>query len=99
FWRVDEDVTKRFVVVACPNTVSPPPCVPFPIVDEALDWKPVSTPREVSEEAVTPEASVLPVRLAAATVPEKEPEEVMLPTLSAVAKRLVEEAVVAKKLV
>ena len=79
--------------------VRPDEVVPPPIVEEALDWKPASIPREVREEAVTPDARVAPVRLAAATVPEKEPDEVMLPTFRAVANRLVDEAVVAKKLV
>src|ERR1019366_6635164 len=47
FCRVVDDVTKRLVVVAPPLIVSPDPSVPPPMVEEADDWKPKSTPRDV----------------------------------------------------
>ena len=75
--------------------VKPEPCVPPPIVEEAFDWKPVKIPSEVREEAVTPEARVPPVKLAAGTVPENAPEiesAVKLPKVARFAKRLVLEA-------
>ena len=88
--RVVEAVTIRLVVVAWPKMVRPDDVVPPPIVEEAFDWKPVKTPREVSEEPVTPEARVEPVRLAAGTVPENAPEKE--PNVAVLAKRLVVEA-------
>src|SRR5579872_1231041 len=88
--RVVEALTMRLVVVAWPKMVKPEEVVPPPIVEEAFDWKPVSIPREVREDPVTLEARVAPVRLAAGTVPVKEPEKE--PKVALLAKRLVEEA-------
>src|SRR3989344_8402021 len=50
FWRVVEEVTRRFVVVAWPKMVSPPPCVPFPIVVLASDMMPFVKPTNVEVE-------------------------------------------------
>jgi hypothetical protein len=38
--KVEEPVTKRLVEVAPPLTVSPPPSVPFPTVEDAYDVSP-----------------------------------------------------------
>src|ERR1019366_844769 len=96
FCRVVDDVTKRLVVVAPPLIVSPDPSVPPPMVEEADDWKPKSTPRDVREELTTLEARVVPVRFPAGAEPVMLP--VRLP-VAVVKKRLVVEALVAKKLV
>jgi hypothetical protein len=69
-----EEVTRRFVVVAEPLMVRPLDVVPPPIVEEAFDWKPFNIPKEVRDDAVTPEARVLPVRFAAGTEPENAPD-------------------------
>ena len=74
FCKVVEEVTRRFVVVALPLMVRPLDVVPPPMVEEAFDWNPFNMPREVREDAVTPEARVEPVRLAAGTVPENAPD-------------------------
>src|ERR1019366_4264897 len=76
--------------------VSPDPSVPPPMVEEADDWKPKSTPRDVREELTTLEARVVPVRFPAGAEPVMLP--VRLP-VAVVKKRLVVEALVAKKLV
>jgi hypothetical protein len=77
---VVEDVTRRFVDVAPPLMVRPPPSVPAPIVEEADDWKPERMPSEVRDEETTFEANVVPVRFAAGTVPANAPE--MVPAVS-----------------
>jgi len=98
FWRVVEEVTMRLVVVAWPAMVRPEEVVPPPMVEEAVTRR--------LERVVRPAVAVtVPVKLAAdeivcpLIVPEVILPKVALPTLSAVAKRLVEEATEAKKLV
>ena len=73
------------VVVAEPFTVSPPPIVPLPMVDDAVDSNPERMPREVSDEARTFEARVAPVRLAAGTVPVNAPDMVCAESVPMVA--------------
>jgi hypothetical protein len=100
FCRVVDAVTRRLVVVAPPLMVRPEPRVPPPIVEEAEDWKPERIPSEVREELTTLAAKVVPVSDPAGADPVMLPVRlpVRLPTPE-VKKRLVVEAVVAKKLV
>jgi len=100
FWRVVEARTMRLVVVAPPKMVSPPLSVPLPMVEEALDWKPVRIPRDVRDELTTLEARVVPVSDPAGAEPVMLPVRVpvRLP-VPEVKKRLVVEALVAKKFV
>jgi hypothetical protein len=99
-WRVVEEVSKRFVVVAPPYMVRPPPSVPLPMVEDAIDWNPFKRPRDVSDDERTFDARVVPVRLPAGAEPEMFPVRlpVRLPTPD-VKNKLVVEAVVAKKFV
>jgi hypothetical protein len=96
FWSVVDEVTKRFVVVAPPAMVNPPPSVPFPMVDDASTWRFERRPTEVSDDARTFEARVAPVSDPAGADPVIEPTRF---PVAVVKKRLVVEAVVAKKAV
>ena len=100
FCKVVEEVTRRLVVVALPLMVNPDDVVPPPMVEDAVDWKPERIPKEVREEVTTFEARVVPVSDPAGAEPEILPVRfpVRLP-VPEVKKRLVVEAVPAKKFV
>lgn len=92
FWRVVEPVAVMLVTakrVAVALVVVALSAVKLMAVEEAVERKPPRVERPVTES--------VPAEEREAKLPA--PEEVTLPTVRAVAKRLVEEAVVAKKLV